>query len=260
MQMKISALIAVALGAFLVLTGGTAQTMPHAPVLVELFTSEGCSSCPPADVLLEKLDAANDPENPQVIVLSEHVDYWNSIGWKDPYSSAAFSQRQNAYRQRFHLGSVYTPQMVVNGVAEFVGNDSREANRKIAAAGAQTATVPVRLFVVSPGIARVAIDKAPDGMTGGVADVMVAVASNETSTQVLSGENGGRKLHHVAVVRTMKVMGEIRDGRFFSAEIDLGKNSRDLRIVAWIQERGQGRVLGAAMRSMAVTSGPRAAK
>jgi hypothetical protein len=182
------------------------------------------------------------------------------IGWKDPYSPAAFSQRQNAYGQRFHPGSVYTPQMVVNGVAEFVGNDSREANRKIAAAGAQTAPVPVRLFVVSPGIARVEIDKAPDGMTGGVADVMVAVASNETGTQVLSGENGGRKLHHVAVVRTMKVVGEIRDGRFFSTEIDLGKNSRDLRIVAWIQERGQGRVLGAAMRSMAVTSGPRAAK
>jgi hypothetical protein len=139
MQMKISALIAVALGVFPVLTGGTAQTMPHAPVLVELFTSEGCSSCPPADVLLKKLYAANDPENPQVIVLSEHVDYWNSIGWKDPYSPAAFSQRQNAYGQRFHPGSVYTPQMVVNGVAEFVGNDSREANRKIAAAGAQTA-------------------------------------------------------------------------------------------------------------------------
>jgi hypothetical protein len=97
-------------------------------------------------------------------------------------------------------------------------------------------------------------------MTGGVADVMVAVASNETSTQVLSGENGGRKLHHVAVVRTMKAVGEIRDGQFFSKEIDLGKNSRDLRIVAWVQERGQGKVLGAAMRSMAVTSGPRAAK
>jgi len=254
MNVKIIALIVVAFSLFLVHDAGTAETMPHSPVMVELFTSEGCSSCPPADALLKQLDAANDPENPQVIVLSEHVDYWNSIGWKDPYSSAAFSERQNAYAQKFNLNSVYTPQMVVNGAAEFVGNDSREARVKITAAGAHQAAVPVSLFAVSPGIVRVEIEKASPGSISGSADVIVAVASNETSTQVTSGENGGRKLHHVAVVRTMKTVGEIRDGQYFSKEIDLGKNASGLRIVAWVQQHGQGRILGAAMRSMAVTS------
>jgi hypothetical protein len=255
MSVKIAALLALAAG-ILFYQAVAAEVIPRSPVLVELFTSEGCSSCPPADALLASLDAANDPENPQVIVLSEHVDYWNSIGWKDPYSSATFSERQKAYAQRFNLNSVYTPQMVVNGAAEFVGNDRQVAKAKITAAGARRAAVPVGLFAAGPGIVRVDIGKVTPGTISGSADVMVAVASNEISTQVTGGENGGRKLHHVAVVRTMKRVGELRDGQYFSKEIDPGKTSSGLRIVAWVQERGQGRVLGAAMRPMAAISGP----
>ena len=107
---------------FLMCVLATAENS-RAPILVELFTSEGCSSCPPADRLLQQLDG-------QVVVLSEHVDYWNHLGWRDPFSSAAFSQRQEAYGRRLHAES-YTPQMVIDGGVEFVGNDAHRAAQEI---------------------------------------------------------------------------------------------------------------------------------
>jgi hypothetical protein len=115
-------------------------------VLIELFTSEGCSSCPPADELLARLEQMQPIEGAEVIALSEHVDYWNRLGWTDPYSSSEFSARQNDYARAFDIDGVYTPQMIVDGRAQFVGSDSGRARKAMASASRDSkATVTVNL-------------------------------------------------------------------------------------------------------------------
>src|ERR1700756_5583803 len=172
------------------------------PVMIELFTSEGCSSCPPADALLRKLDTQPFPGG-HIIVLSEHVDYWNHIGWTDPYSSHASSERQSAYGMRFNLDSVYTPQMIVDGSDEFVGNDLTAVQNAFDKA-IRREKIPLRL-------SGVAVDGHPlrAHVDGDVlhearhADSFLIVALDHAASEVSRGENAGRHLTHVAVVRSL---------------------------------------------------------
>ena len=227
------------------------------PILVELFTSEGCSSCPPADALLSKLDQ-QPTAGAELVVLSEHVDYWNDLGWRDPYSSHFYSERQSAYAARLGLSSIYTPQMVVDGTTEFVGSNWHSADEALSTA-LNTPKIPIHVSSITldqPNILRahVETEAVPDSFGSGKAEVYVAVALNHAESQVSNGENGGRRLRHVAVVQNLVKVGELRLGQSFAQNVQLklgsGADPRNLRLIAFLQEPNQGRVLGAAMQSV----------
>ena len=227
---------------------GTMRT----PVLIELFTSEGCSSCPPADTLLQKLDQ-QPIAGAELIVLSEHVDYWNHIGWKDPYSARFYSERQSAYGRRFGLDSVYTPEMVVDGMTEFVGSNASLANQAFEKA-LHRPKLPVRLSSISVTshlltghLETGSLDKS---YGTGDADVYLVLALNRAESRVSAGENAGHNLQHVSVVRRISKIGAVKQGQALSQEVQVkvgpGEDSDNLRLIAFVQESRQGRVLGAA--------------
>ena len=225
---------------------------PRTPVLMELFTSEGCSSCPPADALLEKLDRSQPVSGAELIVLSEHVDYWNDIGWKDPYSSREYSERQSAYAVQFGLGGIYTPQMVVDGHYELVGSDEQQAIRAVEkAVKLEKMQIMLSLFHIEEpnklGV-RVETGPLPSSLATKSANVFLAVADESDESHVIRGENAGRTLKHVAVLRDLVPVGKVSRTENFSRNVTLnldGGNRRDLRIVGIIQEPAAGRVLGA---------------
>ena len=231
----------------------------RSPVLVELFTSEGCSSCPPADALLDKLANLQPIAGAEVIALGEHVDYWDGQGWHDRFSAPLFTERQNGYGSRFHLDSVYTPQMVVDGAAQFVGNDAAQARKAIAAA-AQRSKFPLAIgdlsFAAGQLLAQVSLDSEASPSSAGKrlpeADVYAALADRIEVTEVRGGENGGRRLTHVDAVRALRRVGTLRSLAAGPLTVKLplpaGDPPNNLRLVVFAQEPGQGRVLAAAIR------------
>ena len=232
--------------------GASDQASPT-PILLELFTSEGCSSCPPADALLERLDRSQPVHGAELIVLSEHVDYWNDIGWKDPYSSHEYSERQSAYAAQFGNRGIYTPQMVVDGHFEFVGSDEREATKAIEDA----ATAPKVPVTISSNFSdgrtltlHVETGSLPLSVPAESVSVFLAMADNSDESHVSRGENAGRTLKHVAVVRSLLRIGAVDKDTGFSRDMrfDLkAKNPRDLRMVVIVQEENAGRVWGAGL-------------
>jgi hypothetical protein len=213
------------------------------PVVVELFTSEGCSSCPPADELLIQIEAQQPFPGIEVIALSQHVDYWNRLGWRDPFSSAEYTARQQRYAQALRADNVYTPQMVVDGRVEFVGGDARRARQEIVAA----ARAPKVRVKAEQAAARLLITVEPVG--GAPADVLLAVTEGGLASGVTRGENAGRRLRHTAVVRRLVRLGTAGP-QGLSTEAPLALDPAwkrgDLRAVVLVQRRGGGPILGAA--------------
>lgn len=245
------ALAAILLAASCAVFGG--ETMTRVPVLIELFTSEGCSSCPPADRVLAELDRDQPVRGVELIVLSEHVDYWNYLGWKDRFSSSQLTARQGEYARQFQLRSIYTPQIVVDGVAELIGS-SKSGATKAAAEAARRDKLPL---VVDAGKARtqgkvevrVSLAKTDGKQEPG--RLFVALAENRAASDVKRGENGGRMLEHVAVVRQIQDVGEVRSADGFTKDVTMtipaDAGSSGLRVVAFLQSPS-GRILGVAMK------------
>ena len=208
--------------------------------LVELFTSQGCSSCPPAERFSAELDKRND-----IVVLTMHVNYWDYIGWRDPFASDATTDRQRAYGRRLARGMVYTPQMVIDGVLDAVGSDQRGVNRAIVEAR-NTNRLRLEIDVRSDGNDGLLVSL-PGGHFDGTAAVWLARFDAEQKTSVTRGENTGRMLRTVNVVRDLR-----RIGSWTGAPVDFhlpaslltaGEGGRDGCAVI-VQAEGQGAVLG----------------
>ena len=238
MNLRVAALVALVV--FSIASAASAQT----PVVVELFTSEGCSSCPPADALLVKLSQQGVSNGAPLVLLGEHVDYWNYIGWTDRFSSSQFSQRQSAYGRALSA-NVYTPEMVIDGSTQFVGSDSSEAQRSIAAAAKEAKPAQVTLHWEANNRLHITV-QSPTGDRG---NVLLATTEDGLTTSVEAGENGGRTLHHAAVVRQLRDLGRTDKG-VFDANVDVAPhpdwNLAKMKIAVLVQDPSTMKILGAA--------------
>ena len=228
------------------------------PVIVELFTSQGCSSCPPADEVLRALERNQPVAGALVIPLSEHVDYWNRLGWRDPFSSKQFSERQEVYVRALGVQSLYTPMMVVDGHVAFVGSQSVAAHQAVVSAVQRpkaTVLVDVSRERDRPTV-RVTTATRRVPHTDEPIDVWVAVTERRLSTEVTHGENAFRTLRHTGVVRTLELVGTLPGPERGTAEVQGHLrlhptwNHSHLRVVAFLQERSSRRILGAAQVPM----------
>jgi hypothetical protein len=214
----------------------------NSPVLVELFTSEGCSSCPPADQLLARIQKAD----PNAVVLSEHVTYWNGIGWRDPFSSQDSTERQTNYVQRMGLSSNYTPQMVVNGRYEFVGSDAGAAAQALHQA-AEAMAVSLTISNLNATHNHVAFSL-QTGTVDKEAQLLVVLAQDEGIEHVANGENGGRTLRHVQIARTIRQVASVKAGSAYTGTVSLDVPQaiagEGWHLVAFLQEGPGGRILG----------------
>jgi hypothetical protein len=212
------------------------------PVVVELFTSQGCSSCPPADAFLGELASRSD-----VIALAFHIDYWDYIGWKDPFASPAWTERQHAYKRALGLHMVYTPQMVIDGRADAVGSEQRTVNDAIAAAAAQDKKVVVSISREAEGHYRVALAAAAPSMQALPATVWLVVFERQQVTPVKQGENAGATLTDHNIVRELRPIGSW-SGAAEELTLDMDEATMTGKGCAVIvQSDSAGPILGAAL-------------
>ena len=222
---------------------------PRTPVLVELFTSEGCSSCPPADALLARLLREQPVPSADVVPLELHVDYWDRLGWKDPFSSRTYTDRQQAYARALGIDDLYTPQMIVDGRESLIGSEQSDARKAIAAAADRPhLSLRVTTRTMGPTV-RVIVDLPAAPKDAERVDVVAAVTEDDLISAVRRGENSGRTLAHVAVVRKLQTLGELGpDAAVAEGQLALDRTWKPdrMRAVIWLQGAKSRHVYGVA--------------
>jgi hypothetical protein len=223
-------------------------TGPSSPVLVELFTSEGCSSCPPADKLLGRFVAETPINGTDVIALGFHVDYWDRLGWKDRFSSAAYTERQNRYAAAWKTDQIYTPQTVVDGRVQLIGTDAAKIVQAIADARSRP-RAQVSVSVSADARRAVTLDVQPPAGVTMAGDVFLVVAEDNLATDVKAGENANRRIEHAGVVRRIDKIGRLQNGQplkvsDYALKLDPSWKVGALRAVAIVQDDKTRAVLG----------------
>jgi hypothetical protein len=220
------------------------STQPVGVAVVELFTSQGCSSCPPAEKVLAGLVHSAKTDSRPIYTLSFHVDYWNHLGWSDPFSDAAYSQRQQDYSKSLRLNQIYTPQMIVNGKKEFVGSDTNTADAAIAEALATHAEAAVTLKIDGNAGDGYKVHATVSG-AGTDAVINIAIVEQGISTQVNAGENSGQKLDEPSVVRWFETIPLSATSEVSVPSLP-GVHSDHSSVVVYVQKPGNGAIIGAA--------------
>jgi len=235
-------------------TGQTSgQVRPGSAVIVELFTSEGCSICPPADAVLRHINLKQTRAGQLIVGVSEHVTYWNNLGWKDPFSAPEFTERQDVYASRMSPVGPYTPQMVVNGREQFVGSNT-DALHKALGDEAQRAHLKLNILSTAPSSSALDAKFSVAGETSRPLDIIAVLTDDANQSNVLRGENGRRLLQHVSLARSLVRVATVKgDGEesvhiSFPSGFKLGGPGHHLTLFA--QTQHQGAIEGAA------TTGP----
>lgn len=211
--------------------------------VVELFTSEGCSSCPPADAVIAKIE--KESTDKPIYILAFHVDYWNRLGWKDVFSSADYSHRQNQYASWLHLQSVYTPQVVVNGRTEFVGSEEGTLRNTIKTNLEKTPVASLALSNIKTDGGKISVQYHTQGNAGND-NLLLAVIEKHAQSNVERGENSGRTLSHVQIVRALESVPVKAGEGNASIALPKGFDAKGYELIAFLQNPANGEISGAA--------------
>jgi hypothetical protein len=217
----------------------------HGFAVVELFTSEGCSSCPAADEAV--IDIAKQYKE-NVFILGFHVDYWNNLGWKDIFSNADYSDRQKQYASSFSLNSIYTPQIVVNGKTEFVGSDKSKLQKTIEKELNSNNTSSIEISAKETESKKVEVNFKNGNISN--SKINIALIQLQAQSNVAKGENEGKQLHHINIVRDFKTVDASNKQTSISLIIPASLTKKDCMVIVYVQDKNNFHIVDAAMTSI----------